>query len=103
MSDLLPCPFCGHDDQLYPAHHFPGTGPAYAIDCLRCGMDFTPREGMDVAAAWNRRASQAEIEKLRTLVSECVKQLDMIIERGEPTDFIQWRAELADALSGSKE
>ena len=65
MSELLPCPFCGHDDQLYPAHHFPGTGPAYAIDCLRCGIDFTPREGMDVAAKWNTRASQAEIERLK--------------------------------------
>lgn len=63
-NKLLPCPFCGHDDQLYPAHHFPGTGPAYAIDCLRCGIDFTPREGMDVAAAWNRRASHLEVARL---------------------------------------
>lgn len=53
---LLPCPFCGEAEELYPAHRWPGSGLPYAIDCLGCGIDFTPREGTDVIAAWNRRA-----------------------------------------------
>jgi len=57
---LLPCPFCGFDDQLYPTYDWPGTGPCLGIDCLRCGIDFTPRKGMDVYEAWNKRPPQAE-------------------------------------------
>ena len=53
---LAPCPFCGTVEGLYPSYHFPGSGAPYAIDCVGCGMDFTPREGMDVFEAWNRRA-----------------------------------------------
>ncbi len=52
---LLPCPHCGFDDELYPAYHDMGAGEPYAIDCLRCGYDFTPREGLDVRALWNKR------------------------------------------------
>lgn len=63
---LLPCPHCGEADELYPAYRSLGLGSKpYAIDCLGCGADFTPREGMDVIAAWNRRpapsATQAAI------------------------------------------
>lgn len=70
MSEKLkPCPFCGTEEGLYPSHYWPGGGKPYAIDCIGCGMDFTPREGMDVVAAWNRRdldaAKGAEIAKLR--------------------------------------
>jgi hypothetical protein len=68
MGKLLPCPFCGHDDQLYPAHRWPGNGPAYAIDCLRCGYDFTPREGMDVVAMWNTRS--------KTVMDEMVAEIN---------------------------
>lgn len=32
-----------------------GAGDPYQIDCCGCGIDFTPRDGMDVIAAWNRR------------------------------------------------
>lgn len=53
---LAPCPFCGTVEGLYPSYHFPGSGAPYAIDCVGCGMDFTPREGMEVFEAWNRRA-----------------------------------------------
>lgn len=54
---LAPCPFCGEQEGLYPAHRGLGGGKPYAIDCLGCGIDFTPREGMDAVAAWNRRSS----------------------------------------------
>lgn len=56
VIDLKPCPFCGFDDHLYPAYDFPGTGPCRGIDCLRCGIDFVPRNGIDVFSAWNKRA-----------------------------------------------
>jgi Lar family restriction alleviation protein len=56
---LLPCPFCGEAEELYPAHHGMGEGEPYAIDCLGCGIDFVPREGTDVRAAWNRRVDPA--------------------------------------------
>jgi Lar family restriction alleviation protein len=52
---LKPCPFCGEKNELYPAHRGLGGGEPFSIDCLGCGIDFTPREGMDVIAAWNRR------------------------------------------------
>jgi len=60
MSKLLPCPFCGFDDELYPSYRWPGNIGLHAIDCLRCGIDFVPREGMDVIAAWNKRPSQSQ-------------------------------------------
>lgn len=53
---LQPCPFCGEKEELYPAYRQPGGGKPYAIDCLGCGIEFVPREGADVVAAWNRRA-----------------------------------------------
>lgn len=53
---LLPCPHCGEANELYPAYRDMGYGKPYAIDCLGCGADFTPREGFDVIALWNRRA-----------------------------------------------
>lgn len=59
MSALLPCPHCGEAEELYPAHHGMGGGKPYAIDCLGCGADYTPRTGADVVAAWNRRAQAA--------------------------------------------
>lgn len=59
VTALLPCPHCGEADELYPAHLGMGGGKPYAIDCLGCGADFTPRAGTDVIAAWNRRAAAA--------------------------------------------
>lgn len=53
---LKPCPFCGEAEHLYPAYRNMGAGKPYAIDCLGCGADYVPRDGMDVIAMWNRRA-----------------------------------------------
>lgn len=60
---LLPCPFCGSIEGVYPSYRWPGTGAPYAIDCVGCGIDFTPREGMDVIEAWNRRAALQHVAK----------------------------------------
>lgn len=74
--ELQPCPFCGEAEHLYPAYRLDKSGkcvePPYAIDCLGCGHDFTPRDGNDARAAWNRRAPDPrsaslaeEVERLR--------------------------------------
>lgn len=60
LVKFLPCPFCGFDDEIYPTYAWPGNGPCLGVDCLRCGFDFTVREGMDVREAWNKRAPKAE-------------------------------------------
>lgn len=52
---LKPCPFCGEQGELYPAYRGLRGGTPYAVDCLGCGIDFTPRDGVDAVAAWNRR------------------------------------------------
>ena len=66
-AELLPCPHCGTVEGLYPSYRIKDrtTRPVtieelpYAIDCLKCGYDFTPRPGMDVIALWNRRPADA--------------------------------------------
>lgn len=63
MTALLPCPFCGEVDELYPGYRGWGEGKPYQIDCVGCGIEFTPREGMDVIAAWNRRTNIAKEPK----------------------------------------
>lgn len=71
MADLLPCPHCGEREHLYPAYRLDKdgkySGPAYSIDCLGCGADFTPRDGMDAIAAWNRRTANSSGVKVRGL------------------------------------
>lgn len=61
-ADLLPCPFCGEKEHLYPSYRKLGREGPYGIDCLGCGIDFIPRDGMDVFEAWNRRAGLAALE-----------------------------------------
>lgn len=70
-NELLPCPHCGTIEGLYPSYRIKDwtTRPymtleekPYAIDCVGCGYDFTPRPGMDVIAMWNRRAALSEKE-----------------------------------------
>ena len=76
MSDLLPCPHCGEAEHLYPSYRRMGAGEPYAIDCLGCGADYVPREGMNVIAMWNRRAPQkAETpsEAVMRLVNEALR------------------------------
>lgn len=64
MSEaLLPCPHCGDTEGLYPSHRNNGGKP-YAIDCIRCGYDFTPREGFDVLEMWNRRFDPTDLTVL---------------------------------------
>jgi hypothetical protein len=59
-NEIKPCPFCGDDESVYPSYEWPGSGKPYAIDCIRCGFDFTPRPGMDVIKMWNTRADDKD-------------------------------------------
>jgi hypothetical protein len=52
---------------LYPSFRGLSGGAPYAIDCIGCGIEFTPREGMDVIAAWNRRAPIGLVKLLTKL------------------------------------
>lgn len=60
---IKPCPFCGETEEVYPAYRtrrdpdgmIRCVGRPYAIDCVGCGFEFVPREGMDTVAMWNRR------------------------------------------------
>lgn len=74
-SKLLPCPHCGEAEHLYPSYRNMGAGEPYAIDCLGCGADYTPRDGMDVIAMWNRRpttSSETPSEAVMRLVTEAI-------------------------------
>jgi len=98
MSELLPCPHCGEAEELYPAHRGFGGGKPYAIDCLGCGADFTPREGTDVIAAWNRRAptkAEARIGELEKVIAGLNRQLTEQFELS--TKYVA-RATRAEAL-----
>lgn len=55
---LKPCPFCGEREHLYLGYRSLGMDGPYDVDCLGCGIEFTPRAGMDVIAAWNRRSKR---------------------------------------------
>lgn len=78
VNELLPCPHCGEQEHLYPGYHWPGTGDPYCIDCLGCGADFTPREGMDVIAMWNRRTNPSSIRN--AALNEAADKLEAIME-----------------------
>lgn len=77
-GSLKPCPFCGTDDHLYPAHHHLGHGKPYAIDCVRCGYDFTPRTGFDVVAMWNRRADDPQSMTSEALAAH-IAELQLVL------------------------
>lgn len=62
---LKPCPHCGEKEELYPCYRqtaFQIAAKPYAIDCLGCGFEFVPREGMDVIEKWNTRVANARDE-----------------------------------------
>ena len=74
-DDLKPCPFCGYDKIQITADENQGYkwGRAVCICCnavgpeVRTGYDksFEAPWRAEAAAEWNRRASDAEIERLR--------------------------------------
>lgn len=72
MGDLKPCPFCGGGAILSDAEAGTGGLPRSARNprCSRCGMDHGYYDTPQAAAqGWNRRISDAEIERLTARVA----------------------------------
>ena len=62
----LPCPFCGEQEGVYSEAGTEATGPHAAIvRCSGCNAVHCHNTEAEALAAWNRRASDAEIERLR--------------------------------------
>lgn len=82
MNTLLPCPFCGSDDQsvLGPnctkvSPDNPGDRAFPIVRCMGCITDVSGKDwdnsGQTAVAAWNRRAAATDmINALRNLVNE---------------------------------
>lgn len=106
MTELLPCPHCGETEHLYPAYRLKLSGalitPPYAIDCLGCGHDFTPREGVDARDAWNRRAPlQRQLaDELSDLATRFERAL---VHSGSDVEFAQKATEKARELVAKAE
>ena len=74
MSDdlkPLPCPFCGEQEGVYSEAGTEATGPHAAIvRCSGCNAVHCHNTEAEAIAAWNRRASDTEIERLRAALVE---------------------------------
>jgi hypothetical protein len=89
QTELLPCPHCGEVEHLYPSYRlkdrasFKLEDKPYAVDCVGCGYDFVPREGLDVIAAWNRRVPPpaSETEARATAAEARVAVLEAEIDQ----------------------
>ena len=82
MSDdlkPLPCPFCGEQEGVYSEAGTEATGPHAAIvRCSGCNAVHCHNTEAEAIAAWNRRAPDAEIERLRAAIvtakRECLRR-----------------------------
>lgn len=63
QSELLNCPFCGSHDLV--TEQLEGTirYPAHRVRCDHCGASSRYSDRDDWWAAWNARASDAEITR----------------------------------------
>ena len=79
MSDeLKPCPFCGEQEGVYSEAGTEATGPHAAI--VRgsgCNAVHCHNTEAEAIAAWNRRASDTEIERLRAALAEVKVELQV--------------------------
>jgi Lar family restriction alleviation protein len=72
MSALKPCPFCGGEALYTPTCHID------VVQCRVCGAQGMAAMGQPEAAiaAWNRRAGDDEVEKLREVLRIAIEALD---------------------------
>lgn len=88
MSTLKPCPFCGGGALYTPTCHID------VVQCRVCGAQGMAAMGQPEAAiaAWNRRAEDDEVEKLRAEASEFCQKAQLF------EDVAQRRKDERDAL-----
>ncbi len=63
MNELKPCPFCGGEARII-SHRFHELSNTYGVTCKICGSETRQfyRAEEDAVNAWNRRASDAELD-----------------------------------------
>lgn len=88
MSALLPCPFCEGEAIYTPTCHID------VVQCRVCGAQGMATMGQHEAAiaAWNRRATPAEVETLRARVEMLEMVLKPFADAADwPWDETIWR------------
>lgn len=80
MSALKPCPFCGGEASYTPTCHID------VVQCRVCGAQGMAAMGQHEAAiaAWNRRAGDDEVEKLRVRVERLEALLRQAMDSRAP-------------------
>ena len=109
-DDLKPCPFCACDQlKISPNIH---TG-LLRVQCEGCwATSVTSNNRANLIAAWNRRAADAEIERLRAAVvtakREALEEAAQIVQRMDVAglsiaDMIRQRSRAIAAIRALQE
>jgi hypothetical protein len=117
--DLNPCPCCGSAD-IHSTRITRGGAPIWMFGCYHCGLSVS-LEGEDRARrAWNRRAPNSEVDRLRGILDRKVERMQALyriataaegllyfLNRNEPTDSavtkVRQRLDELDALDKKRE
>jgi hypothetical protein len=88
-TELLPCPFCGEKEELYPGYRGMGGGMPFGVDCIGCGIDFTPRKSQNAIRAWNTRTALSSPIDRNAVIRECAAVAG---EHGYGIEISEWVA-----------
>ena len=69
MSDLKPCPSCGHRAALREDRH--DFGIVWSIECVDCGLMIEGSDKQKVIDAWQRRRTDGMIRWLDAEIEKC--------------------------------
>ena len=105
QSELRPCAYCGSSDLAVVELLSRGL----RIECEGCGA-YSPviKDGPALMAAWNTRASDAEITRLTEALraaEDREKALVRLVERAQvntPDQYVNWHEHARQALAGAK-
>lgn len=109
QSELKPCPFCGGEAKIISPL---GWGNVRAVECgnsdncAATGPWFSDEK--HAIAAWNTRASDAEITRLTEALRDAEERervLVRLVERAQvntPDQYVNWHEHARQALAGAK-